>query len=71
MEIMDKNGGLLYKAENQVYFMFSPSDFAYVHVESQSKEAGASTYYIVTITLSVDTPQSTKLDLQLPSDIDY
>lgn len=71
MEILDQYGALLYKAANEVYFMLSPSNFAYVHVESQSKEAGAASIYVVTITLGVETPQSTKLEFLPPSDIEF
>ena len=69
MEIYDKLGGLLYKAMNDVDFMLSPSDFSYVYVESKDDTAGVSSIYVVTLTLGVDTPQSSKLEFNPPDDV--
>ena len=69
MEIYDKLGGLMYTSSNQVDFMLSPSDFAYVHIESKSDVAGVDSVYIVTLTVGVDTPQSSKVEFHAPDDV--
>ena len=58
MEIYDSLGGLMYQTpdDDSVTFQLSPSDFAYVHVQSKSPTNGVESIYVVTLTLGVDTP---------------
>jgi hypothetical protein len=46
------------------------SDFAFVYVESKSEVNGASSIYVVTVTLGVDTPQSGFLMVFWPDEIE-
>ena len=50
-------------------FSLSPSDFSYVYVESKDDTAGATSIFVVTLTLGVDTPQSAMLEFNPPDDV--
>lgn len=72
MQILDKTGGIMYKSQNTLQLSAEPSNFAFVHVESNSAVNGETqTTYTVTVTLGVNTPNKSWLELIPPAQIKF
>ena len=71
MEILDKSDGAMYQSKNSVELSAKPSDFAYVHVVSESDVNGDTANYNVSITLGVNTPNNAWLEFNPPSNVEF
>jgi hypothetical protein len=69
MTVYDKYLGTEYLFPGKFTLSVGPSDFAYVQVQSSSPQNGVSSMMEFSITLGVDTPAGSILNLVKPDDL--